>query len=318
MKLLNNLIGRNPPFKHIIDYDKLITEKLTACPACDASVVNSSLNFSNLDRYGFPTQVQRCKVCELFFVNPRPIEEEYAKMYDSGKYRKLIHALSGKDDDHKMPQKRVSEVVSFLMDHVAQRPLKILNIGGTPSDYHALKEHLTIERYVCVNPGLDEAGTGYEVWPYSFEICEKDAEFFDLVCLFGTINHLLDPRSVFQKIPKYMDDEAIFVFDYKDPIKKMNRMNNPVGALQFDHPTYPTFKTLGILMQQAKLELISSQTLNKKLYTFATRVSDKPTLDPIFDQDQADEISGMSKYLGRTPKRLFAKAMLSYLNMQQK
>ena len=115
-----------------------------------------------------------------------------------------------------------------------------------------------------------------------------------------------------------MDEESIFVFDYKDPIKKMDRMINPVGALQFDHPTYPTFKTLGILMQQAQLELISSQTLNKKLYTFSARISDKTLVDPIFDRDQADEILRLSRYVGRTPKRLFVKAILSNLNRQQK
>lgn len=313
MKFINSIIGRNPPFDHIICYDELHMERLSECPACGVSVDKNAINFSEIDRYGFPTNIQRCGICDLFFVNPRPVEAEYANMYNSGKYRKLIHALSGKDDDHKMPQKRVMEVVSFLKPIVAGRPLKILNIGGTPSDYYALKDHLQIERYVCVNPGLDEAGSGYEVWPTSFERCDKESEVFDLICLFGTINHLLDPKSVFLKVSKFMNKKSIFVFDYKDPINKMERMRYPTSALQFDHSTYPTFKTLGILMDKAKLELISSQTLNKRLYTFAAKKSDKPKLDPLFEQNQLANILRLARSSTWTPKRLILKSILSFV-----
>ena len=212
-----------------------------------------------------------------------------------------------------MPQKRVEEVVSFLRSVVKDRPLSVLNIGGTPSDYHALREHLKIGRYVCVNPGADEAGTGYEVWPTSIEKCDKNAEPFDLICLFGTLNHLLEPQKVFSKISGFMNSQSIFVFDYKDPVNKMERMRYPTGALQFDHSTYPTFKTLGVLLNSASFELITHQTLNKRLYTFATRLSNELKTDPLFDDSQRDTIANLKKLTNGTPTRLLFKSVIVFL-----
>lgn len=204
----------------------------------------------------------------MLYVNPRPTSDAYSRFYDSGDYRRLITAFSNKEDDHFMPQARVIQVVSMLMNHIPCRPLSVLNIGGTRADYDVLTQKILISRYVCLNPGASEAGEGYEVWPQSIENYSPQGDVFDVICLLGTINHLANPGAAFEKIFQLMKSDSVFIFDFKDPIAKMSRMTQPIGGLQFDHSTYPTRRSLAIMLKNAGLSLKSWHTDNQRLYTF--------------------------------------------------
>ena len=185
MKWVLDLLGRFAPLRHVVDYRLVEKESVHQCPACKADVHESSIPFARLDRYGFPVTTSWCQRCDLLYVSPRPTPTAYKAFYDSGDYRRLIAAFSGREDDHRLPQSRVQQLASFLAAHVPNRPLSVLNIGGTRADYEVLAGHIAMGRYVCLNPGENEAG------PVSYTHLSRhhDAACMDdqprLLCLSG-------------------------------------------------------------------------------------------------------------------------------------
>lgn len=294
-----------------MNYRVLEKESLHRCPACEADVQKISIKFAQLDRYGFPAITNWCQCCDLLYLNPRPSLGAYSEFYNSGTYRRLIKAFSGKEDDHLIPQDRVIQVVSMLKNHVPNRSLSVLNIGGTRADFEALSEHLSIVNYVCLNPGAEEAGEGYKTVPQTLESYEPEGDFFDVICLLGTINHLTNPGMAFKKISQMMTPDSIFIFDFKDPIAKMSRMTQPVGGLQFDHATYPTRRTLGVMLKNAGLGLQLWHTDNHRLYTFIVNRDSGSSLVDIFAVLESPLIERLQRRARRIPLRLVLKVLRS-------
>ncbi len=313
MNLFNSFIGTFPPFRNVYDFPSASKDTVSSCPFCNVKVAYS-VPFARLDRYGFPVETHLCTKCSGLFVSPRLSPSEYSLFYDSGAYRNLIKSFSGKTDYHVLPQDRVNEVVSLIRPYMPEKSISVLNIGGTRPDYDLLSKVLDISNYVCMNPGVQEAGDGYEVWPYTIEQMPRVKQSFDLICLLGTINHLTEPNLAFSNISKLMNDDSLFVFDFKDPIAKMSPMSQPIGALQFDHPTYPSLSTLGQLLHSNGLTLLTYQTLNDKLYTFiATRNSTSSTVPPIFNRNSLKHLNNFRTKTSRVPRKLLLKSFLTLI-----
>jgi hypothetical protein len=311
MSLFLNLIGRCSPLRNIVNYRLLPKETLYRCPGCKADSKLYSTPFAMLDRYGFSVSSSWCKSCNLIYINPRPTPNAYKHFYRTGQYRRLISVFSSREEDHLLPQARVDQLVSILKNHLPNRPISVLNIGGTPADYQSLSHHITFSRYVCLNPGEDEAGTGYEIWPYTLESLIETNEYFDLICLFGTINHLSEPGDSFIKIARMMRPESIFAFDFKDPLVKMSRITQPIGALQFDHATYPTLYTLGLLTKQAGLSLSYWHTANKRVYTFISQLDSDSPIPEVFSPEQSSILDHLRLRARRVPIRLLFMTLYS-------
>jgi hypothetical protein len=314
MNLMINIIRRYPPLRHVVDYEILSKEALQQCPACGADTDKNSILFARLDRYGFPTTTNWCRCCDLIYVNPCPTPAAYKGFYDSGDYRRLISAFSGQEDDHSLGHERVQQVVSLLSAHVPNRPLSVLNIGGTRADYEVLSNHISVSRYVCLNPGEKEAGQGYEVWSQTLETFSPQGDVFDVVCLFGTLNHLTKIGEAFGKIRRMMASDSIFIFDFKDPLTKMARMRQPIGGLQFDHATYPTRRTLGIMLKAAGLGLQDWHTDNKRVYTFIVALDSASVLPDILTPIESSIIDELRLLARRLPRRLALQALRSIIS----
>ncbi len=309
MSWVLDFIGRFAPFRHVVSYRHIEKESLHQCPACQANIQENSIPFAQLDRYGFPVNTNWCHQCDLLYINPRPTTAAYKSFYDSGDYRRLISAFSGHEDDHIMPQARVMQLALLLKPNVPNRPLSVLNIGGTRADYEALAGHIDMSRYVCLNPGEEEAGEGYEVLPQSLETYSPKGEVFDVVCLLGTLNHLSEPGEAFGKIARMMGSDSVFVFDFKDPIAKMSRMRQPIGGLQFDHATYPTRRTLGLIMRAAGLGLQTWHSDNQRLYTFIAVRNYGAAVPEILAVPESSLIDGLRYRARRLPRRLILQVL---------
>jgi hypothetical protein len=308
-------LGRFPPFRKVVNYCVIEKELLYSCPACKASAQESSITFAQLDRYGFPVTTKWCLCCDLLYLNPRPTSAAYKNFYDSGDYRRLITAFSGHENDHLIPQTRVIQVASLLKKLVPSRPLSVLNIGGTRADYEVLSGQISIGNYVCLNPGGEEAGEGYKVLSQTLEGYDPDGDVFDVVCLLGTLNHLTEPGEAFKKINRMMTQDSVFVFDYKDPLAKMARMTQPIGGLQFDHATYPTRRTLGLMMDVAGLNLLKWHTDNQRLYTFFAAQKLDQILPEIVTVRESSLIDDLRHRAGRMPRKLALQVLRSFMGM---
>lgn len=313
MNWVLDLLGRFSPLRQVVDYRLVEKESLHHCPACKADVHANSTPFARLDRYGFPVATNWCQSCDLLYINPRPTPDVYKMFYDSGDYRRLITAFSGHEDDHLLPQARVQQLASLLQAHVPNRPLAVLNIGGTRADYEVLAGHISMGRYVCLNPGENEAGEGYEVLPQTLETYSPQGDVFDVVCLLGTLNHLTKPGEAFGKIARMMALGSVFVFDFKDPLAKMARMTQPIGGLQFDHTTYPTRRTLGVMLQAAGLGLRAWHTDNHRLYTFIAALGSGAALPDILAVHESSLIDGLRHRARRLPRRLALQVLRSIM-----
>ena len=307
-----HFIGTFSPLRHIVDYSAMSKEKLTQCPTCGLNLLEDSTYCSCLDRYGFPVFTNWCKRCDSFFLNPRPSSKAYSEFYNSGGYRKLISAFSNGKDDHHLPQKRVKRLVSLLRSVAPDRALRVLNIGGTRTDYDLLVGRIKIDRYVCLNPGETEAGEGYKVIHQTIEDFDPKGQKFDVICMFGTLNHLTNTVDVFKKIAGLMKPQSIFIFDFKDPIIKMLSMTQPIGAIQFDHATYPTRKTLSIMMKSAKLSLYKLDTQDGKVYTILAKLN-SVSYNKDLEVNESKLISQLKLRANTFPIRLFLKALGSVL-----
>lgn len=312
-----DLLGFFSPLRKVVDYRLLEKESLLHCPACNADAHTNSTPFARLDRYGFPVATYWCQSCDLLYINPRPTSDAYNTFYDSGDYRRLITSFSGHEDDHLLPQARVIQLASMLKAHAPSRPLSVLNIGGTRADYEVLSEHISIGHYVCLNPGEEEAGEGYKVLPHTIETYSPQGDVFDVVCLLGTLNHLTEPGAAFGKIARILTRGSLFVFDYKDPLAKMSRMTQPIGGLQFDHATYPTRRTLGVIMRAAGLGLQTWHTDNQRLYTFIAVRDSVEALPAILAVRESSLIDGLRHRARRLPRRLTLQVLRSIMGMTQ-
>lgn len=300
-----------------MNYRLIEKELLHHCPVCKADVRADSIPFGQLDRYGFPVTSSWCRCCDALYINPRPTPDAYEVFYGSGDYRRLISAFSGQEDDHLLPQARVKQLASLMHAYVPRRPLSILNIGGTRADYEVLASHLSMGQYICLNPGKHEAGEGYTILPQTLETYSPQSDTFDIVCLLGTLNHLMEPGEAFKKIAQMMAPGSIFVFDFKDPLAKMARMTQPIGGLQFDHTTYPTLRTLGIMLQAAGLGLRAWHTDNQRLYSFIAARGSEETLPPLLVTHQSFLIDELLLRARRLPRRLALKSLCSVIRQAQ-
>lgn len=291
MSIVHDYIVRFAPHRNIFDYRLARKEQIGECPSCEESDTRNFQTFLEIDRYGYGAKTERCLQCGLIFINPRLSIEQYAEIYDQGIYRQLISAYSGGKDDHSLSPDRVIRISEHIASRLSGRSVNVLNIGGTSSDYEILKSRITLNQYVCINPGLEEAGRGYEVIKTTFEDFEPKQRKFDLVCLFGTLNHLMWPLRSFRKIASVLSHDGIFAFDYKDPIIKMKRMTNPSGAIQFDHPIYPTPFTLRVLLKRLNFAFPAIFTDNNRVFFYLVSPGYQTSLEQFEFKSEAAVVS---------------------------
>lgn len=313
MKPIINLIRRYAPFRAIFDYRNAPKESLSVCPGCGASVAEQTEAFCSWDRYGYGTETRWCCQCDMLFVNPRLTPAAYAAFYDEGIYRRLIKAFSGKSNEHELPQERVLRLGQLLQETLKDRPVSTLNIGGTRADYDVLSRVLTLRDYLCLNPGGDDAGDGYRVEKTTLEEFDGKGQTYDLICLFGTLNHLLLPLLSFQKIASLLAPGGIFVFDFKDPLAKMERVAHPSGALQFDHAVYPTHQTLYHMLDRVGLACLSRTTDNGRVFFYSVSGRGsivEPVASPGSEKARIQEFQAKAK---RLPLGLVRRAVTSFI-----
>jgi len=274
---LRSFYTKYSSLKKIYNYDEIPKEILVSCPACGSENLNV---FNNMDRYGFNVHTSWCSCCGLIFVNPRINLEYYNKFYMDGYYRKIIEAVSLKKQKSldTIPQ-RVTLALSKISEIYKNKEINILDIGGTAGIYNYLNENLKIKKYLCVNPGADEADIGVtpnvEVVNTTIEEYQAGDEKYDLIILFGTISHLMNPYEAFLKSRDLLKDDGLFVLDFKDNLIRMRAVNLPFTQLHFDHPIYFSKDSLEALVANVGLKVWEHITYtNGVAYYFLSKNTD--------------------------------------------
>jgi SAM-dependent methyltransferase len=241
--------------KKVYKYEEIPKEVLKGCPACNSKELQ---DFCNMDRYGFNVHTSWCSFCGLIFVNPRINIEYYNKFYMDGSYRRIIDVVSKKKPKSlNVIPKRLIVILSKLTEIYKNKEINVLDIGGTAGVYNYLNENLNIKEYLCVNPGADEAdisvSSNVKVVNTTIEEYKADDKKYDLIILFGTISHLMDPYSAFLKSRKLLRDDGLFVLDFKDSLDRMQSSKFTFSQLHFDHPIYLSKASLESLVSRVGL-----------------------------------------------------------------
>lgn len=298
--------------KKVFDYYSVKKELLIKCPACDADGEDYFQDFGYIDRYGYNTHTSWCKSCGLIFINPRMSVEDYDRLYDEGLYGNILEAYKGpvKKPKQQIP-KRLEPFIKLLPDYFPQdRAISILDIGGTKNILNYFKQALNIDKYTCINPSLSEIDIQedgkFRVFKGSIENFPQKGEQFDLICLFGTLNHLLKPRAVFQKVSTLLKDNGLLVFDHVNRVAKMAMASHPIFQIQIDHPIYPGSETLYYLLSEAGLGVIKKyQNLPATDCYFIKKMNMKNF--KAINQTYLDEIKHLSNRMKSTPIKFVIK-----------
>jgi hypothetical protein len=264
MKQLTKYVARkfftnHDNLKNLYNYDAANKQKLKNCPVCDKD--ESFLkSFCELDRYGFNVKTSLCKNCGLVFVNPRIDFIEYNNFYNDGHYRRLIDGISKvPKSSYDIIPKRLLSILDIIVDRYQSKSISILDIGGMNKIFSYLNEKITISEYLCINPGKGESDSTspkFRVENTTLEEFRNDEEKrYDLIIMFGTISHLMLPNVVFNKISSLLSDEGVFIFDFKDTIKRMLNVNMPFQYLHFDHPMSFSADSIKYLITDTSLEI---------------------------------------------------------------
>ncbi len=264
-KLYLFLLRHLTPYKRVkavFDYDLEKKELLIKCPGCNTDGTDQFNDFGYIDRYGFHVRSTWCKRCGLIFINPRMSPSDYDSLYEKGHYRNILSAYRGKvkRDQNQIPR-RLEPFKRLLPDYFPDsNKTTVLDIGGTKVVFDFLNNALNIEKYICINPASTEINIkedmNFKVFEGSIENFPEGKDNFDLICLFGTLNHLLGPHAVFQKISTLLKDDGLFVLDHVNRVAKMYMASHPMAQIQVDHPIYPGTDTLNFLLNRAGLSVV--------------------------------------------------------------
>jgi SAM-dependent methyltransferase len=253
--------------KEVFDYDSSKKEQLERCPGCSGRKDKNFRNFGYIDRYGFRADTSWCNRCGLIFINPRMTMEAYNKFYQSGTYRNIIRIYSTKESGKKKarPQedtipKRLKPITDVFPEYFGNKKLTILDIGGTREIFEYLNKKLDISKYLCINPSVKEMrpqeNSSFGFYHGTVEEFDSTGEKYDLICLFGTLNHLMEPRIVFDKIGTLLKEDGVFAFDHVNRVCKMERAAHPLRQIQIDHPICLDTPTVKWLLNQAGMGVV--------------------------------------------------------------
>lgn len=184
-----------------------------ACDVCGGK--SQDLIFTGGDRlHGVPGifNLVRCQDCGLVFVCPRPTFEEMAKYYPQDEYD-LYNKAAGLKDRSMEELGRLHGPRKGRID-VYKRPGRLLDIGfGDGSFLYFMRECGWDVAGVDFNEKMVESlkETGIDARAGQLEDAGYQDGEFDVVTLWGVLEHVQSPRETVAEIARITGDQALLV-----------------------------------------------------------------------------------------------------------
>mgnify|MGYP005816415631 CR=1 FL=1 len=212
----------------------------------------------NFDRYGYKVPLVRCTGCHLRFINPRMSASEYDTFYLKH-YRNLTKAYTGAEDPEQHllshQQDMIKTIGPQLTELQARSGARYLDIGGGSGvKASMLAEMWNLDPHI-IDPNETEVEDakkrGVHATLGRFE--EYEGEPFDVITLFQTVEHFLNPRAAFVKIGRLMKPNGVFIFDIID-FEERARQWPLEQVAKVDHPFWFTPGTISEYVRLANLD----------------------------------------------------------------
>ncbi len=238
------------------DVSSFTFERTTTCNACGAEAFTQ---IARHDRYGLPIGSALCESCGLVFLDPRPTAESYDVFYRDW-YRPLITAFTGalaSPQERAAGRQRYAEqaIEKMLGHRLGDQHRQLLDLGASSGEVATyLRDRHGLEA-MCVDPSPQETelarAAGLESTCATAEGYDPGDRRFDIILLCRTIDHLLDPARVLQRIHSWLTEDGLFFVDALDFEAVCMQVGYLSGALKIDHPFYLTRDTMDLLLTRA-------------------------------------------------------------------
>lgn len=232
---------------------------------CNLCKSNDTEVFSHEQRFGTNIPVVICKKCGLIYLNPRWPIETYQEFYKRD-YRKIIEEKPINLKEYEYLQRiHGSKIFSFCSNYI-QNGSRVLDIGcscgGTLFIFQKFKNCIV----KGVEPNLEHAdyvrnNLKIDIDTNYFEKTDFPNDFFDLVILTQTINHLYNPTDCLEKIRQILKPDGKLFLEVNNYPEMVKRGWNPT---QVDHIFYFTPETLECMVRKVGFEPLDIEVDTKQ------------------------------------------------------
>jgi len=231
----------------------------TLCPLC-----GSERNRLLFKKVGF--RYNRCENCDLFFVNPRICEDIVIEKYTKNDQANEMWAarVLSSPLQREVNERYFEDQIQLLRKH--RKHGRILDIGCGTGDflgnamrhgYQALGLEIGEKALsICLEKGLI-------VQPMSLDHPSLDDERFDVVTMFGVLEHLYHPLREMKRVHHLLKPEGIFL-GITPNVYSLAGMVLHERARFFtprNHPVLFNKSALSLLMQRAGLVVMRIDTV---------------------------------------------------------
>ncbi len=240
-----------------VDYNPCDGEmqRVETCSLCGECVFNE---IEHVDRYGFEVSTAVCMSCGFCFLNPRPTNSEYSRFYREH-YRPLVSAYHGRLINASTIQSEqkdyAANVVRVAGDVLQGRDKNsLLDIGGSTGVVSRELQGKFGLAPTVLDPAPDEliiaTESGMESIPALAEDWDPTGRRFDVVGIFQTLDHMLDPISVMRTARNVMPDTGVLIADIVDVRYLIHRNRSVSRSVKVDHPSNFSEHTAELMLRQ--------------------------------------------------------------------
>jgi 2-polyprenyl-3-methyl-5-hydroxy-6-metoxy-1,4-benzoquinol methylase len=183
-----------------------MTQPCAACGAVESNIVQIGI------RYSPEITVRRCVACTLTFLSPIPTENELENYYTDVYRAEYEGAVSPENSYHKgiePARERVRRVVGLVNSST-----KVLEVGASAGTFlESVRPY--VGSVTGVEPGVAHAGWARTQLGINVvsSIAELKQGSFDLIALFHTLEHVLDPIGFLERLKNLLAPGGCLVIE---------------------------------------------------------------------------------------------------------
>lgn len=228
---------------------------------CNLCGENDTTLIHNRERFGLPVNTVLCNRCGLLYLNPRPSEENYRKMYESD-YRL---AVSGTDEwlEHQFKkQESYTErwILPFLLKYYKGDVSSLLDVGCSYGGVMSpLKQRFPGVSLYGIEPVVKIAEyarlkTGAEIKVGSFVPGVFENQF-DLIIISRSLNHVLDPSEVIKLAHSLLNPKGRLLMVLHDGVTSLMLQGLDLFT-EITHPYIFTRETAQAMVRKTGFKIV--------------------------------------------------------------
>jgi SAM-dependent methyltransferase len=205
---------------------------------------------SNSERFGTKAKTVICSDCGLIYLNPRWSEEAYLEFYKKD-YRCLMESPKESLKEVMLRQRiHGSKILEFCSDFLDNNST-VLDIGCSCGGCLWVFQKSRGCNVVGIEPSIEHSNFSrnnlcLDVRTGSFDMVSLEYGSYDLILLTQTLNHMLDPKGVLQKIHKLLKPTGLLFIEVQNFPEYAKMVKNPI---QVDHTYYFCPETLECILR---------------------------------------------------------------------